>query len=121
MPHKKHKAKKKSKNNIIVKDENVITKIETTNNTEKIEEVKQIEDNNENKDMVYLYGLMERYIKVTGKTENKKEKDNFIFLRIKNGKKVFGKKEKELNGLKMMKMKEKIDQIQAKETELNVQ
>ena len=50
MPHKKHKAKKKSKNNIIVKDENVITKIETTNNTEKIEEVKQIEDNNENKD-----------------------------------------------------------------------
>ena len=38
MPHKKHKAKKKSKNNIIVKDENVITKIETTNNTEKIEE-----------------------------------------------------------------------------------
>ena len=50
MPHKKHKAKKTSKNNIIVKDENVITKIETTNNTEKIEEVKQIEDNNENKD-----------------------------------------------------------------------
>ena len=50
------------------------------------------------KDMVFLNGLMEKYIKAIGKMENKMEKENFIFLLIKNGKVEFGRKVKESNG-----------------------
>ena len=49
-------------------------------------------------DMVFFIGLTEEYIKEIGKMENKMEKGNFLILKKKNGKKVYGKKEKELNG-----------------------
>ena len=55
--------------------------------------------NIESKDMVYLNGLMVKFIKDIGKMESKMEKENFIFLRKKNGKVDFGKREKELNGI----------------------
>jgi hypothetical protein len=50
------------------------------------------------KDMAFLLGLMEENMMEIGKMEDKMVKDNFIILKLKNGKKEFGKKEKELNG-----------------------
>ena len=47
------------------------------------------------KDMEYLNGLMEKFIKGIGKMENKMGKENFISLLTKNGKKEYGKKAKE--------------------------
>ena len=47
------------------------------------------------KAMEYLSGLMEKYIKDIGKMESKMEKVNSFSLQIINGKKEFGKKEKE--------------------------
>ena len=49
-------------------------------------------------DLVHLNGQMEKDIKAIGKMENKMEKENFISLLKINGKKEFGKKEKEKNG-----------------------
>jgi hypothetical protein len=56
------------------------------------------------KDLEHLNGLMEKYIEDIGKMENKMVKVNFISLLIINGKKEFGKKEKELNGSKKKKI-----------------
>ena len=50
------------------------------------------------KDIAFLLGLMEENMMEIGKMEDKMVKDNFIILKLKNGKKEFGKKEKELNG-----------------------
>ena len=47
------------------------------------------------KDMEYLNGLMEKFIKGIGKMENKMGKENFISLLTKTGKKEYGKKAKE--------------------------
>ena len=49
--------------------------------------------------MELLVGLMEENIEGIGKMEDKMEKGSFIILKIKNGKKEYGKKEKEQNGL----------------------
>ena len=46
------------------------------------------------KDMAFLNGLMEKYIKGNGKMENKMVRENFILLVIIVGEKVFGKMEK---------------------------
>ena len=46
-------------------------------------------------DLEFLNGQMEKNIKVIGKMENKMAKENFIFLLKINGKKEFGKMEKE--------------------------
>ena len=48
--------------------------------------------------LVHFIGLMEEFIKVIGKMENKMVKENFLILKKINGKKVNGKKEKDLNG-----------------------
>ena len=48
------------------------------------------------KDMEYLNGLMEKFIKDNGKMVNKMEKENFIFPLIKM-EKVYGIRVKELN------------------------
>ena len=53
------------------------------------------------KDLVFLNGLMEKYIKDIGKMANKMEKESFISLLIKSGEKEFGKKGKESNGFKI--------------------
>lgn len=53
--------------------------------------------------MGFIDGRMEEYIKEIGLSEGKMEKDNIFYLKeLSNG--VFGKKEKELDGLiKMIK------------------
>ena len=47
------------------------------------------------KDMESFLGQMEENMMEIGKMENRMEMVNFIILKIKNGKKGFGKKEKE--------------------------
>ena len=49
-------------------------------------------------DMELFIGLMEEYIKDIGKKGNRTELENFSTRKKINGKKVNGKKEKELNG-----------------------
>ena len=49
--------------------------------------------------MEYLLGMIEKNIKEIGRMVNSMEKGNFFFLLSKNGKKEFGKMEKELDGL----------------------
>ena len=46
--------------------------------------------------LAHFIGLMEEFIKVIGKMENKMVKENFLILKKINGKKVNGKKEKDL-------------------------
>ena len=54
--------------------------------------------------MGFIDGRMEEYIKEIGLSEGKMEKDNIFYLKeLSNG--VFGKKEKELDGLIKMNKK----------------
>ena len=53
------------------------------------------------KAMGNLNGMIEGNIMGFGKKGNKMGKGNFLTLRLMNGKKVCGKKGKELNGLKI--------------------
>ena len=46
---------------------------------------------------IFTWPMDENMMEI-GKMEDKMVKDNFIILKLKNGKKEFGKKEKELNG-----------------------
>ena len=50
--------------------------------------------------MELIIGLVEKFIKGIGKMENKMVMENIIILKIKLGKKVIGKMEKELNGIR---------------------
>jgi hypothetical protein len=56
------------------------------------------------KDMEHFFGVMAKYIKECGKMESNMEKENIILLTAINGEKVFGKMEKELDGLMKYKM-----------------
>jgi len=56
-----------------------------------------------NMDMENLYGQMDVYIKVNGKMENNMVKV-YILIKMVLKEKENGKKEKELNGLKKMRM-----------------
>jgi len=63
------------------------------------ENMKEIIKMIKKKGMELLVGLTEGNIEGIGKMEDKMEKGSFIILKIKNGKKEYGKKEKEQNGL----------------------
>ena len=49
-------------------------------------------------DMENICRMMEEFIKVIGKKENKMVKENFSILKLKSGKMEFGIMEKGLNG-----------------------
>ena len=66
------------------------------------EDIKEIISIIKRKVMGDLNGMMGEYMKVVGKMGNKMEKESFIIIDKKDGKKESGKMGKELNGLKKM-------------------